>query len=316
MSQRFKHIIGPLLGIILLLIAIYVLYHKLSSFTLGDIERDLRQTSLKSILIATLLTTLYYTVITLYDTIGMRFIGHPLPYRRIALAAFTGYAFGHNVGLSVISSGSVRYRIYSSFGLTVKQSAKVIAFCSLSFWIGFLTVSSVIFLVLPMKIPHILHLPFHTVRILGVIAAGMLLAYGIYTTHAHHGHKIGSLELPKLTPKIFGLQMLVGSLDWLLASSVVYVLLPHADIISFPRLFEIFVLAQICGIASQVPGGIGVFEGVLLVFLPKHVVPVSVVIGALLIYRIIFYMLPLGIATVLIAAHEVRITRKKISERQ
>lgn len=308
--KRYAHILGPLLGILLLGVAAAALFKKLSMFSLSDIERDIRHISTARIIAAIVLTDVYYTLITGYDTLAFRFIRHPLPYRRIALAAFTGYAFSHNVGFTAISSGSVRYRIHSSFGLTAKETAKIVAFSCLSFWIGFLSASSVIFLLLPMNVPHILHLPFQTVRIFGLIALALLLLYGWYTTHARHGNSIGKFELPALTPKIFAMQMLIGSLDWILASAILFILLPHAGAISYPRFFEMFLLAQIAGLASQIPGGIGVFEGVMLAFLPKRF-PVPTIIGALLIYRLIFYVLPLIVATILLATHEVRMTGGK-----
>ncbi len=313
MHRRLIHILGLVFGLLLLAVAFFVLYRKLSSFTVQDIEKSLRNIPTYRVVVAILLTYCYYTLTTFYDTLAFRFIGHPLPYRRIALAAFTGYAFSHNVGFSLISSGTVRYRIHSSFGLTGRESAKIIAFCGLSYWIGFLFVCAMLFLTMPMKIPAALHLPFDNVRIVGIIALGLLALYGWYTTHALHGHKIGKVELPKLTPKVFALQILIGSLDWIFSAAVLYVLLPHTASLPYERLFEIFVLAQIAGIVSQVPGGIGVFEGILLLFLPKHF-PVTMVVGALLVYRLIFYVLPLLVATVLLTTHEVRMSRRVVKK--
>ena len=203
----------------------------------------------------------------------------------------------------------MRLRVHSSFGLTPKETAKVVAFSSLSFWIGFLTISGIMFTALPIHAPHILHLPLRSIRIFGLLALLMLMIYGLYTTHSHRGLRLFGVDLPKFTPKIFALQMLIGSCDWLLASSVMFVLLPHADAGLYPRFFEMFVLAQMAGLASQVPGGIGVFESIILALLPRHS-PLSGIVGALLVYRIIFYVLPLIIATVLLATHEVRISVK------
>lgn len=307
--KRFTYILGPLLGIILLSVALFVLYRKLSVFTVDDILAGLSHISPTRLVAAMILTAIEYTLITGYDTLAFRFIGHPLPYRKIALAAFTGYAFSHNVGLTAISSGSVRYRIHSSFGLGARETAKVVAFSCLSFWVGFLCASSVIFLLLPMNVPHILHLPFQTVRILGIVALLFLLLYGWYTTHGMHGRRIAGFELPRVTPKIFWLQILIGSLDWILASTILFILLPHVGAISYPRFFEMFLLAQIAGVTSQVPGGIGVFEGIMLAFLPKRF-PVPAMIGTLLIYRLIFYILPLIVAIILLATHEVGMTAK------
>ena len=306
--RRFSHILGPLFGVTLLLIASAVLYEKLSILSLADVQESLRKISHARIAAALALTAVYYVLITGYDALSFKVIGHPLPYRKIALAAFTGYAFSHNVGLTAVSSGSVRYRVHSSFGLTAKESAKVIVFSSLSFWIGFLAVCTIVFLLLPVRSAAALHLPF-SLRFFGWISLTLLILYGWYTMFARHGRKIGSFDLPKINPKVFFLQLLIGSLDWIVASSIVFVLLPHADAGLFPKFFGMFVLAQVSGLVSQVPGGIGVFESVMILLLPKHS-PRAAIISVLLIYRAIFYILPLIVATVLLATHEVRMTAK------
>ena len=312
MIKNVSRFFGPLLGITLLLIAFFMLYHKLSMFSIARLKQGLLSVPRERIAETALLTACYYWLVTGYDTLAFRFIRHPLPYRRIALAAFTGYAFSHNVGMTMLSSGSVRYRIHSSFGLTATETAKVIAFSVLSYWIGCLTVSSVIFLLLPLRIPHVLHFPFHTVRILGITSLSLLITYGCLTLGSKAISNIGNVQLPKLRPTIFVLQMLLGSLDWILASGILFLLLPQAQLIGFPHFFEIFVLAQIAGLLSQVPGGIGVFESILLLLLPSGF-PVSVTIGIVLLYRLIFYIVPLMVATALLLTHEVRLAKRKIS---
>ncbi len=310
MQRKYIRILGPLLGIALLIVALSVLYHKFQAISLQDIVREFSMISHTRLLIAALLTACYYAFITAYDTLAMRFIGHPLHYSRIALAAFTGYSFGHNIGFSVISGGSVRYRVLSSFGLTATEIGKVLAFAALSFWIGFLFMCGLAFLFLPIRIPDFLQLPFENLRLVGCIALVAVFAYGWLTTHTQHGRKIGSLEIPKLTPRIFGLQLLIGSIDWLLACSVIFALLPQAQDIGFLQFFEIFILAQVAGLISQVPGGIGIFESVLLALLPSEPSLSAATISVLLVYRIIFYLLPLLIAILLLATHEVRIAKR------
>ncbi len=311
--RRFSHILGPLLGVALLLIAIVVLYQKLSILSLQDIRASLHRIPSSHIAISVVLTALYYVLITAYDTLSFRVIGHPLPYGKVALAAFTGYALSHNIGLTALSSGSVRYRVHSSFGLTAKESAKVIAFSSLSFWVGFLAVSAFTFLLIPIRNHSLTFLPPDTLRIFGFVSLGLLMLYGWYALFSRHGKAVGTYTLPRLTPKIFALQVLIGSLDWILAASIVFILLPKADIGLFPQFFGMFVLAQVSGLLSQVPGGIGVFEGIMILLLPKHSTR-AMIIGVLLIYRAIFYIVPLIVATVLLATHEVRLTAKKIKK--
>jgi uncharacterized membrane protein YbhN (UPF0104 family) len=161
------------------------------------------------------------------------------------------------------------------------------------------------------RIPPGFHVPFQSTRVIGFVALGLLIAYWIYMAFAHKGRKIGSVELPKLTPKFVLLQMLLGAADWFLASSVLFVLLPHADPMLFSNFFKVFVLAQSVGFASQIPGGVGVFEAIMLSIKTPHVSKAAI-LGSLLLYRIIFYVVPLVFATILLATHEVRLGRHRL----
>src|SRR5436305_13366496 len=104
-----------------------------------------------------------------YDTLAFRYIRHPLPYFKIALASFIGYAFNNNVGLSGLVGGSLRYRLYAGWRLTAVEIAKVIAFCTISFWLGFVLLRGTFFILAPPLAPAPVHLPFGSVRLLGVL---------------------------------------------------------------------------------------------------------------------------------------------------
>jgi uncharacterized membrane protein YbhN (UPF0104 family) len=102
-----------------------------------------------------------------YDVLALRYIQHPLSYRKSGLASFVSYAFSNNIGLSIIAGGSVRYSLYSSWKLSAIEITKVIAFCTLTFWLGFFLLGAAVFLSEPVVIPGTLHLPFESVRPMG-----------------------------------------------------------------------------------------------------------------------------------------------------
>jgi uncharacterized membrane protein YbhN (UPF0104 family) len=310
LMQRKRSLLGPLLGLTLLLIAVFVLVNKLGTLDLKEVRLELIHTPISRTICALLLTVGYYILATGYDTLAFRVISTPFKYSRIALASFTGYAFGHNVGLSALSGGSVRYRIHSSFGLPVKETAKVVAFCALSFWVGALTMSSLVFLFIPRRIPFALHLPFRTAQPIGWISLALLIIYFFIVTRALHGRKIGSFNLPYLKPKQVFLQMAVGSGDLLIGASILFLLLPHVRVMGFFHFFQAYMLAYIAGLTSQVPGGFGVFEGILLLLIPKAK-SAAVTVSALIMFRLIFYVLPLIVAVFLLAAHEIRVGRRE-----
>jgi len=311
MRKHLSPFIGPIVGITLLVIVAFVLTHKLRALNLEEVKWELMHIPPIRIIAALIITAVYYFFITGYDILALRIVGHPLHYRRIALSSFAGYAFGHNVGMSALSGGSIRYRIYSSFGLSAKNIAKIVGYISLSFWVGFLAMSSIVFLFFPMHLPPVLHLPFKTSQPIGLIALVCLLIYIWIVTHALHGKKIGSFELPYLKLKDVLEQILFGAGDLLIGTSVVFLLLPQAQVAGFLAFFRIYILAYVTGLSSQIPGGFGVFEGVFFLLLPR-VSSKAALISALIVYRIIFYILPLLTAFLLLATHEVRLGRQRL----
>ena len=107
----------------------------------------------------------------------MRYIQHPLRYSRIALASFLGYAFNNNIGFAGLAGNSLRYRIYTTWGLSAFEIAKVIAFCIMTFWIGFLTVGGLVFVIDPIQIPPNFPFPLATLRPLGVVFLLIVMSY-------------------------------------------------------------------------------------------------------------------------------------------
>jgi phosphatidylglycerol lysyltransferase len=304
-SGRIAHIVGPALALFLFALAILVLYHTLRQYHVQDIAHSLSEIPPHRIWLSIGLTGLNYLVLSGYDALAFRYIRNPLPYRKIALASFIGYAFATNTGtLSVITSSGVRYRLYAGWGLSAVDVAKVIAFCSVSFWLGFLTLGGVAFLVEPIPLPKALHLPFDSVRFVGTVFVLLVATYLVWSAIRRGPLKIHGwgFAVPSLGLSIA--QIAVSVTDWVVAGSVLYALLPPVAMLSFPGFLGMFLLAQAVGLVSNVPGGLGVFETVMLLLLAPFV-PASSVVGPLLVYRGVYYLLPLGIASALMGAYEV-----------
>src|SRR4051794_2473032 len=159
MRQKLLHNLGPFIGVCLFVAALWVLHHELRQYHYHEVMRHLEALSAVRFLLALVLTVLSYLVLTGYDLLSFRYIHHPLPYRKIALASFVGYAFSHSIGLAVLTSGSIRYRFHSSWGLSTTEITNVVAFNGLTFCLGFLTLAGLVFLLEPLALPAALHLP-------------------------------------------------------------------------------------------------------------------------------------------------------------
>jgi phosphatidylglycerol lysyltransferase len=309
MKQQFRHRFGPFFGLLLFVVALWILHHELRAFYYQAVVRHVEELPVQRLLRALVLTIASYVVLTGYDNLSLRYIRHPLSYGKIALASFIGYAFSHNIGLSLLSGGSVRYRLYSIWGLSAAEITTVVVLNGLTFWLGILTLGGVIFICEQLVIPSSPQLPFASVRPLGMIFLLLVGGYLLCSAFRQTPLQIRQWKIPVPPLCIAFSQVALSSLDWALAASVLYVLLPPTATLSYPGFLGMFILAQIAGVVSQVPGGLGVFETMILLLLSPQL-PTLSILGALVAYRGIYYLLPLGVASVLLGAHEL-LQRKK-----
>jgi phosphatidylglycerol lysyltransferase len=298
------------LGVALLGVAVFVLHHLLGKYHWSDILERVQAISNTKLLRAAFFTCAGYGCLTLYDALAVRFAGARVPYPRVALISFMGYAIGHNVGLNSISGGAVRYRAYTALGLSAKQIATIIAFGTLTFFLGASVLLGLSLLSNAGMSGSILHVH----AWLALVAGGLLLvavaAYLWLVCTRHAPIKFRKFEIPVPKPRVAFAQIGISCVDMLCATSVLYVLLPREAAIGFFAFAGVYLLALAAGAVSNVPGGIGVFEFVLLLLMPA--VPKDRLIGALIAYRAIYYFAPFAVALVLLGAHEVWIHRAPV----
>lgn len=291
-----------LAGGALLSLALWAFHREMLSYPPGEVIRQIRSLPAWGLLAALALTATDYVLLTGYDVLALRALNRPLPYRRTALASFCGYAASHNLGMALLSGGGVRFRLYSAFGLTPLEIAGVVGFCGLTYWMGLAALGGVALAFFPPRLPF-LSLPLPLLRaaggaLLALLALGAVLA-ATGRRFEVRGHV---LRLPPLP--LYVAQIALACLDWTVAAGALFVLLPPSAL-SLPHFLLLFLAAALCGVMSQVPGGLGVFETLLLLSL-KPWIPAPQVLGALLAFRGIYYLLPLGTAGTLLGVHELR----------
>ncbi len=313
MKKKLLHGAGLIFSLSLFAAALFIINLKLKEYHLQDILSSLHEIPAFSLFLAILLTILNYIVLTGYDLLASRYIRHPLKYSRIAITSFISYSISNNMGVMMLGGAPIRYRLYSAWGLSAVEIARIIVFCSLSLWMGFFTLGGFIFLLEPFNIPLSLSSHFTSVREIGLIflmiPGGYLLA-GIFRKRPL---KIGRWEFPLIPPGLSFFQLMVYSLDWALLGSVLYVLLPSNSGLSYPEFMGIFMLAQFLGMISNVPGGLGVFESVIIVLLSSSI-QLSALLGALLAYRGIYYVLPLIVSSIMLGVFEIVQRRRAVAK--
>lgn len=303
MKWKYCRLFSALLGLILFIVATWVLHRELRECQYDDVARHVGDLGAPRLLLALWLTILDYLVMTGYDTLILRHIQRPIAYGRIALASFIGSTLSNSIGLSLLTSAPVRYRLYSAWGLSAREVASIVAFNGMSFWLGILTVGGVVFLLEPLPTPALLHLPFASVRPLGAMLLIVVGAYVCSSAWRRRPLQVREVQIALPAPSLALAQISLAGLDWILAASVLYVLLPSTATVGYRWFLGIFLLAHLTGALSLLPGGIGVFETVALSLL-SPLFPAPSIVASLLAYRGIYYILPLGVATVLLGTYE------------
>lgn len=303
-KKRLSEIALGLLGLGLFCLSVWVIVHELRQYKQQDIWRSIEAISRPRLAGAIALTLLNYWLLTGYDLLALRYIRKSLSYRRIVLTTIISYAISNSVGFAVLTGGAIRYRLYTLWGMSAIDIARIVAFSNLGFWVGLFAVGGVVFLLDPIEIPDLLRLPFDTVQPVSIVFLALVVGYLISSFVSERSIKLGRWIVPHLPLNLSLLQIFLTSLDWALAGGVLYVLLPSGSV-SFAAFFGVYLLAQIAGLVSHVPGGLGVFETIVLLLLEQSMPAVDLV-GALLAYRAIYYFLPLGVALVLLGFYEVK----------
>lgn len=309
--QSLSRRLAPLAGAVIFGLALWGVHHALRHYHYAEVLRDLRAIPRPRLALALVLTALGYLALTGYDALALRYVRHGLPYRRIGLASFVSYAFSNTLGLSALTGASMRYRLYSTWQISGPDVARIIAFCLVTLWVGLLTVSGTALLVEPRADTTWLRLPWSLAPVLGIACLAVVLGYLLWAARGGPPVRLRGLNFPAPTLRLAVGQVLVGSAEWILAASVLYVLLPGGSGMPFPAFAGMFVLAQGVGLASNVPGGLGVFDGIMLL-LGRGRMSAGTVAGALLAYRAIYYLVPLGAATVALGAHELLRGRERV----
>lgn len=287
----------------LLGLALVFLGRELSHVSARELLARFRELSPARVTIALLLGALNYVQLSGYDWCALRYLRRDLPLTRVLLASFVATAFGHNIGPSIASAGSVRYRYYSSWGLGRAEIATMIGFLSLTFVIGYAAVAGPAFTFMSARFGQHFPLPMIALRSIGVGLLILLAAYITVCVLRPAWRIRGRSWSPPRVGVALG-QIATAACDWLLMAAMLQLWLPPGAV-NYGQLLLALLISQVAGVFSQVPGGLGVFESVMLAAL-AGTVPPPTLFGALLLYRVSYFFLPLGFAAILLIARELR----------
>lgn len=292
-SKRiFKRIISYA-GIFFFILAAFMLWWQLRNYQLIDIWNAIISIPKPNLIMACVACLFGYLSLSLYDYLALRYVGGHVTWWKWMLAGMLGFAISNNAGHAVVSGGAIRYRLYTRWRITGGDIVKMITFSGFTFFLG----CTAIVLIGYFLVPHDIFAQSVGASVginsLFIFCLASLLAYFGMTVFLKGKHlKIGGLQFQVPTTSQALMQMVLGICDSVCAGLVLYFCMSPFVPIPFGTFIGLYVIALTAGVFSQVPGGIGVFETIFLLALPDSV-DKATVFGALLAYRIIYYVIPL-----------------------
>src|SRR3982074_2308025 len=310
LGRGFKRRIGwKRLGIFasLLIIgfAVTTLVRTLKGVDSGVILVALTEISPHRIALAALCVIGAFCTLTFYDFFALRTIGKKhVPYRIAALSSFTSYTIGHNIGATVFTGGAIRFRIYSDYGLSAIDVAKICFLSGLTFWLGNTFVLGIGEARRPWVASGMGQPPPAINRLIGLGGISGIIAYLVWLTLGDGRRELGQNGWKVVLPSapLTLLQILIGVFDLGFCALAMYLLMPAQPAIDFVSLAVVFILATLLGFASHAPGSIGVFDAAMLVALPEF--GREQLLATLVVFRILYFPIPFGIAIWVMAPRE------------
>ncbi|HEX8664199.1 MAG TPA: lysylphosphatidylglycerol synthase domain-containing protein [Beijerinckiaceae bacterium] len=282
--------------------SVFVLWRIGGDVDAAEVKKAFTAASAWQIGAAAGLTALSYLLLTGYDALALRQLGVRIPYRTTALGSFASYAVSFTLGFPLVTGGAVRFRIYAPKGVSPGRVASLTVIAGLTFWLGMGAVLAFSLIREAGPLAVLVYSSIKTNQAVGLAAAAVVAGYLAWVSVKRRAVRVRGwrLELPGLRLSLA--QMLIGAADACAAAGVLYVLLPPGHGIAYETFLGVYVFAVMLGIASHAPGGLGVFEATVLLALSS--VPREPVLGALLLFRLIYYVAPFLLALALLAVHE------------
>ena len=305
--KKYLSLLGKIAVLGIFILAIWLLYHKLRSYSLGEIKHSLHQIPSAQLLLSFILMILNYMVLVGYDWLALKAIHKKLGLPRVGLVSFVGCVISYNFG-ALLGGSTVRYRLYSAWGFSTLDIVRLVLMLAVTFWVGAMGLAGAIFLFIPLDVPAELGITADHIRPLGGVLLALCIIYLIICWRAKgRAITLFGKEFALPTLHIALAQTFVAGLDLVVAASCLYALLPAGSNISFLEFLPSYLLAQVTVVLTHVPGGMGVLEVILMNL--THGIPSQNVFAAILAFRVIYYLLPLLIVAILLGAYEIHLRR-------
>lgn len=294
-----------LIAAAVILIAALLLHRTLRQFSYEEIVGSLRSIPHTNILLALAFAACSYVCLTFFDRLALIYVGRPLGYPYTALTSFVSLSLGHNIGFAALSSGAVRYRFYSRRGVRAGDVGRIVVFCGFTVALGLMTLGGTVVLLRADLAAEVSGLPRGAIVMVGLCSLAAVAGYLAIATFVRRGVRLGKWALdPPPLPLALG-QVAAGTLNYVFVSACLYQAVAGTGDVEYFAIVTAYTIAAVMALLSHVPGGLGVIESVTLWLLPH-----AAVVGALIVFRVVYFLLPLCLGAPLFVAAELVMRRK------
>ena len=306
--KKYMGIFGKILIALIFCLAIFLLYQKLRSYSMSEIKEAISKISSVNLALSFAFMMLNYVVLMGYDWLALRAIKKNLALTRVSLVSFVGSVVSLNFG-ALLGGSTVRYRLYTVWGFTPLDIVRLVLMLAVTFWVGAMGLAGALFIFVPLELPPELGINMTSIRPLGFGLLALCVLYLLLCWKANgRAMTIGGKEFALPPFHIAIAQTIVAGIDLVIAAACLYVLFPFDSAPNFFEFLPNYLLAQVAVVLTHVPGGVGVLE-VVLVNLTSDI-PTSTVFATILVFRVIYYIVPLMFASVLLGVNEFMLRRQ------
>lgn len=300
--SRIKKVLGVAASILIAALAAYVLYRTFQRISLAEVLAHMRAVPGGVLLLAAVCACGAYLTLASYEVVVVRYVKHCIGRAKPMITALIAFPLGHAVGQAMLSGGALRYRMYTPAGFTAMEVGATVLLSNLPYALGFGLLFDLALVFGADALAPIFRVPGHWLLALGCVGLAKDAGYLLFVKLRKAPIRLGGWAVNLPTPKLTLLQLVVGVIDIVLVSSVLYLLLPASAGLPYLSFLAVYLASVLVGVLSHVPAGLGVLESMLLLLLPH--VPPAQLLAAVLLYRVIYEVVPLVVAVALWGGYE------------
>jgi uncharacterized membrane protein YbhN (UPF0104 family) len=299
---NYKKLFWPIVGLAAVVFSLWLLVNELRTLSLAEILTSIEMIPADRWFFIVGATIAAYVALGEYDQMALRHLGRKIAWRFVFLCSFTTYALSHNIGATVLSGAVVRYRAYSSKGLSAAEVGVLVALCSFTFVMAILILGGLVLVTHPHIVRRLVDIPDGAAVGIGSLMLAFIAFYVIGSLFHFRPFIVGGFQIYYPRPPIVAAQFIVAPLEVIAAAAIIYFALPAEGNPGYIVILGIFIASFSAALISHAPGGLGVIEFIFVAALSE--IDQADVVAALIIFRIFYLLIPLALSLLIILAFE------------